>query len=133
MDQSRKEYIQKLKRELETVDSRFNKKFDQLSMVSEDYHSTASKNWEELKVVKVNYYMKVEEVNQLQVKAEDQAKLIQDQELLIRNLLMECEDHYGHYIYTYQEKDKLLELMAVMKEKLEGLESANKHLQIEVE
>lgn len=44
MDNSRKEYIQKLKRELETVESRFNQKIDRLNMISEDYYSRAAKN-----------------------------------------------------------------------------------------
>ena len=44
MDHSRKEYISKLKRELETVESRFSQQIDRAAMVSEDYYSRAAHN-----------------------------------------------------------------------------------------
>lgn len=44
MDLAKKEYISKLKKELETVESRFYDRLEQITMVCEDYHSRAAKN-----------------------------------------------------------------------------------------
>lgn len=44
MEANRKEYIQKLKGELLTVESRFHQRVDQAEMVQQDFHSRAVEN-----------------------------------------------------------------------------------------
>lgn len=92
MDQSKREYIQKLKRELETVESRFYQRIEQQQMIIEDLQSRAAKNWLELTVVKINYYEQEQELKLAKEKIEETLKRIEQLELETRQLEMSVED-----------------------------------------
>ena len=55
MEVNRKEYIQKLKKELETVEERFQVKVEQMEMVGQDYLSSAAQNVVEYNIMKGRY------------------------------------------------------------------------------
>lgn len=46
---------------------------------------------------------------------------------------MSFEEYYLRFCNTHTDKTKIMQVVALLKEKVEGLESANKHLQVEVE
>lgn len=100
MDQNRKEYIQKLKRELETVESRFYKSMDHSQMIMEDYISRAAKNWLDFNLAKFKYHETLDELTKTKETLEEKLKIIESKELSIRNLEMTIEEYYCHYAYT---------------------------------
>ncbi len=88
MDQSKKDYIQKLKRELETVESRFFKTLDQSNMICEDYHSRAAKNWLDFNLVKFKYNEKCDEYTKALEDIKERDLNIENLKTVQRNLEM---------------------------------------------
>ena len=54
-EQAKKEYVDKLKHELETVESRFHKIINENNMVGEDYRSQAYMNFQKYVSLKLQY------------------------------------------------------------------------------
>ena len=81
---SKKEYINRLKNELDTVEERFHKLINQNSMVGEDYRSIAMHNWFRLQAkIKEN-----ENLNQINSDLNDD---LDDKREQIRKLWLERE------------------------------------------
>lgn len=88
MDNQRKDYIQKLKRELETVESRYNQKMDRIYMISEDYYARASKNFLDFNLMKFKYNETLVELNKTKDTLEDKINHIEWLDGYIRQLEM---------------------------------------------
>lgn len=104
MDQSKKEYIQKLKRELETVESRYFKTIDQSNMISEDYHSRAAKNWLDFNLIKFKYNEKCEEYEKAQTIIKERDTTLHILTISLRNLEMEVQEFKQRWVENYTEK-----------------------------
>lgn len=98
MEQQKKDYIAKLKKELETVDSRFAQKFEQISMLSEDYYTVAANNFLNFALVRTRYHEtedKLEGANKT-IMAKD--LVVEELEREIRNLEMGIEEFTVRYV-----------------------------------
>jgi hypothetical protein len=106
-EQSKKEYIMRLKRELETVEERFVKIINQNTMISEDYRSQAYLNFNKLVNVRMNLRDKCEELDYSasQIKEIQEQLKVQHQEH--QNNLMVIEDQLCQIVYRQENIDKL--------------------------
>lgn len=110
MEANRKEYIQKLKGELLTVESRFHQRVDQAEMVQQDFHSRAVENLDQMLAFKGRYE---ETQAALQATKGDLAGSLKDLEGLrveLRTLEMANEDLHSRIGLVLLEEGKTLAL-----------------------
>ena len=92
MEANRKEYIQKLKQELLTVESRFHQKVDQAEMVAQDFLSRAAENVVEWELMRHKFESKVEELRVMTEERDRKIKDVEGLELEKENLVMRVEE-----------------------------------------
>jgi chromosome segregation ATPase len=104
---SKKEYINRLKRELETVEERFVKIINQNTMVGEDYRSQAYMNFNRLITTKLELKAREDELAYTQNIVKDKLELIEKLEKEHQDNLMLTEDHVCQIFYKSHQIEKL--------------------------
>lgn len=133
MDISRKEYINKLKRELETVESRFTQQMDRNAMLSEEYYSRAAHNLLNFQLCKFKLDEIVDTLNDTKIQLQTKIDHIEQLDTEIRRYEMQSEDYE---MQNFNQKEKTRELdniLQLVKTKCEQLEITNKQLKIDAD
>jgi len=98
-ESSKKDYIAKLRRDIDTVDAKYQEQINQLLMVREDIHSQAQRTYQNYKAIKVHHdelqKRHSEQTAQLEHKtaqAEVAAKALQDDQMLHEDFI--CQVFY---------------------------------------
>jgi chromosome segregation ATPase len=96
---TKKEYIQKLKDELENVEERFKKVINQNLMTGEDFRSQAVQNFHKFVNMKLQYKEKTEMLEQSEKELEKAQKDLDELDKYIQDNQMENEDFLSQIVY----------------------------------
>ena len=92
-------------------------------MIAEDYISRAAKNWLDFNLMKFKYNEVCDELQKAKETIEEKEKAIGSLETTIRQLQMEVEEFYCKYAYSTQESQNVSNLLGLIRQKCENLES----------
>lgn len=123
MEQTKKEYIAKLKKELDTIETRYQQIINENSMVGEDFRSQAYLNFHK----SVGLRLAIDELEAKLNNANDLIKTrgstIEEKANYIYRLEMNIEELLCHYQILREQKDKIYVESNEKSEKILELES----------
>ena len=107
MEMTKKEYINKLKKELDTVETRYQHLINENAMIGEDFRSQAMQN-----LVYANKLEQEIEEQKEMIKRHESAVDAKDLELIMmerekENALMEQEENLTHFVTMRTDRDRL--------------------------
>lgn len=147
MEVTKKEYIDKLKRELENVEERYLFTINQNCMVGEDYRSTAFKNMELIKNLTVTVKAREDElVNRdstiigLNIQIQELNRQLENERMCVEDQLQEVLKHFSvgeKWKELFERSERILdgkmELLLIAEEELGKLRSAAPAAKVDVE
>ena len=97
MEMTKKEYIQRLKKELDTIELRYQHLLQENSMIGEDFRSQAAENLIHARDLEQRIEILNEEIRVLKSKLDDKELELVVQGRLKECLMMESEEILTHY------------------------------------
>ena len=104
---SKKEYIAKLKRELDTVEERFHKQVHQSRMIGEDHRSQAVLSYRRLLKTQMSLEESEASLEAANKALEEKSKQLGEMIKYIEDKKMETEDHVCQIFYQKEQIDKM--------------------------
>lgn len=126
-------YIAKLKRELETVEDRFQRINNHTAMQAEDNRSFAARNYLKLTTTEARLKQKQEEAKNLKQEVKDKDKLLKVQNKEMVDAQMEWEDQYAQIWQRTEALTTLREQHADIVEKYKNTSESEEKLRAELE